>query len=325
MSPVTGRRKWLLWMLRLWFGQPFKNLNTEVANYPYVDLISEDQELFVQVSTVQDISGKIKSTLENIRDTKDSRFSRVKNIVFFMLHNQSVDRVSDFTGDAQIGNIPFMRNLFAFEVQIHFVPSGDPKLDFYPIGNGRPALIQLIYKYGLFKNAKTERTQIVKLCQDYAKQRDGKKDAAPSACAIATYYVDEILKECNSNNYYHLIQGMSPCLTIIYQMPTAAEDWLKSFLNQLSDFYRSDDPGRGRVAEDTIQWTMKNAYPQLVSAFPKELCALFEVFWTKPTDTRETFYQHRLEDGQRYGLNEHTENYSHKFRTVESNPFLWNL
>ena len=93
----------------LWFGQPFKNLNTEVANYPYVDLISEDQELFVQVSTVQDISGKIKSTLENIRDTKDSRFSRVKNIVFFMLHNQSVDRVSDFTGDAQIGNIPFMR------------------------------------------------------------------------------------------------------------------------------------------------------------------------------------------------------------------------
>ena len=753
----------------LWFGQPFKNLNTEVANYPYVDLISEDQELFVQVSTVQDISGKIKSTLENIRDTKDSRFSRAKNIVFFMLHNQSVDRVSDFTGDAQIGNIPFMRkdnlistqdilsraqtdfefqsrlygllktdefnastneakfrealafsrnvglknincfihgeyqidrsslvdkvktdafrfisiqgaagsgksafckilleneelvlyaraerfleesnlndiwsldiekvltyingkkltffidalefiadcrqtkfellqqlyiiaqtyenvyivtscrssekgafikletnlgihsylvddlpneellhiaakypvikkmcgmkayssllripfyielilekninpddihdevafreyiwnsiiclkeraknyhlkfneivqtverivfdrakqnlmgirsdkvdsdilkaliservlteqgtsvrlkydifedicfeqyfdekfqecqgdyqlfyneigdmgrcvyrryqiwisnklfgsqdrakflhnlvftdtippdwkkqteigimksryctsffdeqelniqesgqlwdfvnitNLFAFEVQIHFVPSGDPKLDFYPIGNGRPALIQLIYKYGLFKNAKTERTQIVKLCQDYAKQRDGKKDAAPSACAIATYYVDEILKECNSNNYYHLIQGMSPCLTIIYQMPTAAEDWLKSFLNQLSDFYRSDDPGRGRVAEDTIQWTMKNAYPQLVSAFPKELCALFEVFWTKPTDTRETFYQHRLEDGQRYGLNEHAENYSHKFRTVESNPFLWNL
>lgn len=67
----------------LWFGQPFKNLNTEVANYPYVDLISEDQRLFVQVSTVQDIAGKIKSTLEKIRDSKDSNFSSVENIVFF--------------------------------------------------------------------------------------------------------------------------------------------------------------------------------------------------------------------------------------------------
>ena len=50
----------------LWFEQPFKNLNTDVSNYPYVDLLSEDQELFVQVSTVQDISEKIKSTLKSL-------------------------------------------------------------------------------------------------------------------------------------------------------------------------------------------------------------------------------------------------------------------
>ena len=93
----------------LWFGQPFKNLNTEVANYPYVDLISEDQRLFVQVSTVQDIAGKIKSTLEKIRDSKDSLFSSAENIVFFVLHNQSTDHISDFIGDAQIGNTPFTK------------------------------------------------------------------------------------------------------------------------------------------------------------------------------------------------------------------------
>ena len=225
----------------------------------------------------------------------------------------------------QLWDFVNITNLFAFEAQIHFSTSEDPKLDFYPIGNGRPALIQLIYKYELFKNVKTERAQIVKLCQDYAKQRDDKKDAASSACAIATYYVDEILKEIDDHNYNHVIQDISPCLTIIYQMPTAVEDWLKTFLIHLSVFYTGDDQRRARIAEDMIQWTMENAYPQLVSALPKELCALFEVFWTYSTDTHEAFYQHRLENEQQYGLNKHAENYSYKFRTVESNPFLWNL
>lgn len=39
----------------VWFGQKFSNLNDETATYPYVDLISENRELLVQVSTVQDV------------------------------------------------------------------------------------------------------------------------------------------------------------------------------------------------------------------------------------------------------------------------------
>ena len=35
---------------RLWFGQAFKNLNTIRANYPYVDLQSEDEAIYVQVT-----------------------------------------------------------------------------------------------------------------------------------------------------------------------------------------------------------------------------------------------------------------------------------
>ena len=50
----------------VWFGQKFSNLNDETATYPYVDLISENRELLVQVSTVQDVPTKIKTTLEKI-------------------------------------------------------------------------------------------------------------------------------------------------------------------------------------------------------------------------------------------------------------------
>lgn len=87
-------------------------------------------------------------------------------------------------------------------------------------------------------------------------------------------------------------------------MPGAAKDWIKAFWNRLLDFYTSSDRKRVRVAEDTIQWTMRNTYPQLVSTFSKNLCALFEVFWTHTPKTYEqdSQYQFEIEDKQRYGL-----------------------
>ena len=91
----------------VWFGQKFSNLNDETATYPYVDLISENRELLVQVSTVQDVQTKIKTTLEKIRDSKDKKCSDLKNIVFFVLSNNSIDKVREYSGDNQIGSISF--------------------------------------------------------------------------------------------------------------------------------------------------------------------------------------------------------------------------
>lgn len=91
----------------VWFGQKFSNLNVETATYPYVDLISENRELLVQVSTAQDVPTKIKSTLEKIRDSKDKKYSTLKNIVFFVLSNNSIDKIKEYSGDNQIGSVSF--------------------------------------------------------------------------------------------------------------------------------------------------------------------------------------------------------------------------
>lgn len=91
----------------VWFEQKFSNLNDETATYPYVDLISENRKLLVQVSTVQDVPTKIKTTLEKIRDSKDKKCSDLKNIVFFVLSNNSIDKVREYSGDNQIGSISF--------------------------------------------------------------------------------------------------------------------------------------------------------------------------------------------------------------------------
>ena len=132
----------------------------------------------------------------------------------------------------QIWDFVNITNLFAFEVQIQFSSGENPKLDFHPVGSGRPALIQLIHKSGLFKDvqAETDQAQIVKLCQDYAKQRDIKKDVATLACVIATYYVDELLNKFQDDNYYHLSQDICSHLTTIYQMPMESKDWIKTFI-----------------------------------------------------------------------------------------------
>ncbi|WP_341876539.1 SMEK domain-containing protein [Defluviitalea saccharophila] len=93
----------------LYFGQKLSNLNIETYTYPCVDLISADKQTYIQVSTVKDIPSKIKSTLENIRDSKRPELNTLTNIKFFVLNNDSVDKVKDYTGNDQIGRISFTK------------------------------------------------------------------------------------------------------------------------------------------------------------------------------------------------------------------------
>lgn len=87
----------------LWFKQHFHNLNEIQANYPCVDLVSEDEQIYVQVSTVQDIPAKIKSTLDKISTSKINDLARIKQVYFFVLGNESAEKVLDY----QVGDISF--------------------------------------------------------------------------------------------------------------------------------------------------------------------------------------------------------------------------
>ena len=93
---------------KLYYGMEFHNLNN-ICNFPYFDLISEDEKILVQVSTVVDVHQKIKRTLENIRDDKSNRFAKIDSAYFFVLHNDSIKNIKDYTGENQIGNISFIK------------------------------------------------------------------------------------------------------------------------------------------------------------------------------------------------------------------------
>lgn len=93
---------------KLYYNMNFHNLNN-ICNFPYFDLISEDKSIYVQVSTTSDVHQKIKRTLENIRDDKTNRFEKINSAYFFVLHNDSIKNVKDYTGQNQIGNISFIK------------------------------------------------------------------------------------------------------------------------------------------------------------------------------------------------------------------------
>lgn len=91
----------------LYFGQRLSNLNINTYTYPCVDLISEDKQIYIQVSTAKDIPAKIKTTLENIRNSKRVEINTLTNVKLFVLNNESVDKVNDYRGNNQIGSISF--------------------------------------------------------------------------------------------------------------------------------------------------------------------------------------------------------------------------
>ena len=80
------------------------------SNYPYVDLISDDDTILVQVSTNQNITEKIKSTLEKIRDSSVVHADKIKEVYFFVLDNSSISNVKDYSNNNQIGNISFLKD-----------------------------------------------------------------------------------------------------------------------------------------------------------------------------------------------------------------------
>ena len=114
----------------IWFGHKFLNLNDSKANYPYVDLISEDGKMYVQVSTGQDIPTKVKSTLEKIRDSKSDELKSIEQLFFFVLANSSESKVMDFSGKERIGRINFIKskNLITTE---NIVQKAKTDIEFY--------------------------------------------------------------------------------------------------------------------------------------------------------------------------------------------------
>ena len=219
-------------------------------------------------------------------------------------------------------------NLFAFEGELLHIRQESPQMKLSPIGNGRPCIIRLLKNEEIYKKNIIGRDDIVKLCLDYAKQEDKVAVIASDACAMMEYYVEYSLQESEQENYYKIIDEISSCLEALYRMADNSEEWLKKFFNTLINNYINGNRKSMRKSEDIMEWTLKNAYPALVTGLASELCSIADILWLRgKVDAEEfDFYRaDRLSKGFEYRLSEKAEHYNYLYRTVYENAFLWNL
>lgn len=219
-------------------------------------------------------------------------------------------------------------NLFAFEGELLHIRQESPQMKLSPIGNGRPCIIRFLKNEEIYKKNIIRRDDIVKLCLDYAKQEDKVAVIASDACAMMEYYVEYSLQESEQENYYKIIDEISSCLEALYRMADNSEEWLKKFFNTLINNYINGNRKSMRKSEDIMEWTLKNAYPALVTGLASELCSIADILWLRgKVDAEEfDFYRaDRLSKGFEYGLSEKAEHYNYLYRTVYENAFLWNL
>lgn len=210
-------------------------------------------------------------------------------------------------------------NLFAFEGELLHIRQESPQMKLSPIGNGRPCIIRLLKNEEIYKKNIIGRDDIVKLCLDYAKQEDKVAVIASDACTMMEYYVEYSLQESEQENYYKIIDEISSCLEALYRMADNSEEWLKKFFNTLINNYINGNRKSMRKSEDIMEWTLKNAYPALVTGLASELCSIADILWLRgKVDAEEfDFYRaDRLSKGFEYGLSEKAEHYNYLYRTV---------
>ena len=208
-------------------------------------------------------------------------------------------------------------NLFAFEGELLHIRQESPQMKLSPIGNGRPCIIRLLKNEEIYKKNIIGRDDIVKLCLDYAKQEDKVAVIASDACAMMEYYVEYSLQESEQENYYKIIDEISSCLEALYRMADNSEEWLKKFFNTLINNYINGNRKSMRKSEDIMEWTLKNAYPALVTGLASELCSIADILWLRgKVDAEEfDFYRaDRLSKGFEYGLSEKAEHYNYLYR-----------
>lgn len=213
-------------------------------------------------------------------------------------------------------------NLFAFDAKI--VSNKEvPQICLQPIGNGRPCLIRIIESEHIYKKDIIKKNDVIKLCQDYARQNTRENQAAWAACTILEYYI-ELAKETERD--YEFIDIAKACLETVYLMADVSNEWIKEFWRLLIDDYKSNG-GRERMAEDVMEWTLRNAYPALFKKLTREICLLADEFWLDAQKESADYYFHSswLDEKREYGLSENAQYHDSSYRNVYQNVFLRNL
>lgn len=214
-------------------------------------------------------------------------------------------------------------NAFAFEANILNLKFDNVYTTLKPIGMGRPCLINLIYKNGIYKE-NTNEISIQKLCLDYSQVIVYNEVAANAACEILEFYIEEKMKKIYLEGYYYISEEINNYLLPIYRMSKYSKKWLKQFWSERITGYLKNDDRSQRLDEDIIKFALKNAVPALAQNLPRELCEIADTYWIKTveSDKKDCYYQRSFDSAKEYGLSRNADSYNYEYSNIYENAFL---
>ena len=193
------------------------------------------------------------------------------------------------------------------------------------VGNGRIALIDLIYENELYKNACLDRKKIIKLCNDYAVHSKHVDKTDEYTCSIISYYVDGYMEDINSDYHYSVVANLNPLLEAIYSLPIKAHSWINEFWNGLKKTYLEGNNTESRIAEEILEWTLDHVTVALVDNELEGLLEIATVIWTKEIERSKRkydIYGERYNDDYLWGVRGAGENYNYTHLNIEHDIFL---
>ncbi len=214
-------------------------------------------------------------------------------------------------------------NVYAFEAKL----VNDDAVLLTPVGNGRPSLIKLISNNAYYKDFGIDRKSVTKLCLDYVKQKNADNAVAFEVCQILQFYITDSINNTNEDHLYNVLENISPYLEIIYQISYCCVPWIESFFKELEKDYINGNRSKKRFAEETIAWTLDNAFPELIKALGDKVCSLADLLYLQekqPKENNDYLFDYDI-DKTKYGLSENAEDYEHSHRTIFSNNLIINL
>ena len=223
-----------------------------------------------------------------------------------------------------IGEIIRITNLYAFEARIMTKNIGQAFLRVTPIGNARESLLVLLAENWIDIKTKLNKVDIIKLCDDYANQKNRCKSASNAACKIIESYIDEEKLENRKSCYKTWIS----LLRILYIMADASKEWIEQFFGKLQGYCSGDEAEKQQFAYEIIEETLKNANPMLIRQVPYVICDLANRLWFKGNGKGGRLrgqFEHDLREENAYGLSQYAEHISMTDKGVIENIFLWNI
>lgn len=233
------------------------------------------------------------------------------------------EEFQDILDFQSINELIRITNLYAFKMTVRHDPIYS--MDLIPIGESRKYLIEIIYNcdYDMVKSIPN--SLIVQLCDDYSICNKREIPVEKKACELIIRYMDELTNQAlNEDKFYLYNDEIVRLFLIICKMSQASDQWIKSYVNSMIDYYNNDDKKYRGIAEAILKSILQNPDPTFVSVFPDLAIKVANTYWIQNNSKNiKQFHRYGYGNDNYFGLSNNANFSSVDELGVYKNTFIW--